>query len=84
MDGLCLKCPEEYRRCVTVLSVIQKTFCCIHNPFSSKEGITFFFPQNFAVLRGGVGVFNPPPPEILKALQNRAKLNPIVKTVKNC
>ena len=30
--------------------------------------------------RGGVGGFNPP--EILKALQNRAKLNPIVKTVK--
>jgi len=25
-----------------------------------------------------------PPPEIPKALQNRAKLNPIVKTVKNC
>ena len=24
------------------------------------------------------------PHEILKALQNRAKLNPIVKTVKNC
>ena len=24
------------------------------------------------------------PPEILKALQNRAKLNPIVKTVRNC
>jgi len=32
--------------------------------------------------RGGFGVFNPPS-EILKALQNRAKLNPIVKTVKN-
>ena len=32
---------------------------------------------------GGFGVFKPPP-EILKALQNRAKLNPIVKTVKNC
>jgi len=28
---------------------------------------------------GGVGVFNRP--EIPKALQNRAKLNPIVKTV---
>jgi len=28
--------------------------------------------------------FNPPPPEIPKALQNSAKLNPIVKTVKNC
>ena len=31
------------------------------------------------------GVSRPPPPqEIPKALQNRAKLNPIVKTVKNC
>ena len=33
---------------------------------------------------GGFGVFNPPPPEIPTAFQNRAKLNPIVKTVKNC
>ena len=33
---------------------------------------------------GGFGVFKRPPSEILKALQNRAKLNPIVKTVKNC
>jgi len=31
-----------------------------------------------------VGGFNAPPPEIPKTLQNRAKLNPIVKTVKNC
>jgi len=28
----------------------------------------------------GDGGFKPPPPEIPKALQNRAKLNPIVKT----
>ena len=35
------------------------------------------------VTRGrGVGAFNPP--EISKALQNRAKLTPIVQTVKNC
>ena len=34
------------------------------------------------VPRGGWGI--QPPPEILKALKNRAKLNPIVKTVKNC
>ena len=34
---------------------------------------------------GGLGCSNhPPPPEIPKALQNRAKLKPIVKTVKNC
>jgi len=34
------------------------------------------------VPREGFGGFNSPPPETLKALQNRAKLNPIVKTVK--
>jgi len=36
--------------------------------------------------RGGKfgGSNHPPPPEIPKSLQNRAKLNPIVKTVKNC
>jgi len=33
---------------------------------------------------GGLGGFKPPPPEIPKAFQNRAKLNPIVKTAKNC
>jgi len=33
----------------------------------------------------GLGCSTPrPPPEIPKALQNLAKLNPIVKTVKNC
>ena len=30
------------------------------------------------------GGSNPPTPKIPKALRNRAKLNPIVKTVKNC
>ena len=34
------------------------------------------------VPRGFWGV--QPPPEIPKAIKNRAKLNPIVKTVKNC
>jgi len=33
---------------------------------------------------GGFGVLKSPPPEIQKAPQNRAKLNSIVKTVKNC
>jgi len=32
----------------------------------------------------GFGLINPTPNEIPKALQNRAKLNPIVETVKNC
>ena len=35
------------------------------------------------VPRGG-GEVQTPPPEIPKDLQNHAKLNPIVKTVKNC
>jgi len=34
--------------------------------------------------RTGRGSNPPNPHEIPKALQNRAKLNPIVKTVKNC
>jgi len=34
--------------------------------------------------RGGGVVGGFKPPEIPKALQNRAKLNPIVKTIKNC
>ena len=33
---------------------------------------------------GGLGVQTlPPPPEVSKALQNRAKVNPIVKSVRN-
>ena len=35
------------------------------------------------VPRGGFGCSNTPP-EIPKALQNRTKLNPILKTVKHC
>ena len=36
------------------------------------------------VPRRVLGCSTPPTPEIPKALQNRAKLNPTVKTVKNC
>ena len=36
-----------------------------------------------AYREGGLRGSTPSPPEIPKALQNRAKLNPIVKTVKN-
>jgi len=32
----------------------------------------------------GGRVFKPPPPKIPKVFQNRAKLSPILKTVKNC
>jgi len=39
--------------------------------------------QTSGVPRGVWGGLTPPP-EVPKALQNRAKLNPIVKTVKYC
>ena len=42
-----------------------------------------YWQQPVAYRGGGWGV-QTPPPEIPKAHQNRAKLNPIVKTVKNC
>ena len=51
--------------------------------------VCVIIPQTTAMMpvanrgRGGLGC-STPPPEMLKALQNRAKLNPIVKTVKNC
>jgi len=41
-------------------------------------------PSGVARGRGFWGVQTPSPPEIPKILQNRAKLNPIVKTDKNC
>jgi len=39
--------------------------------------------QQWRTEGGGGGCQTRPPPEIPKALQNRAKLKPIVKTVKN-
>ena len=57
-----------------------------HPPFCVHATATLShcdMKQETVAYRGGVGVFNTPP-EIAKALQNRAKLNPIVKTVKNC
>ena len=47
------------------------------------EGKEYMFQP--VAYRGGGGLGgSTPPPKIPKALQNRAKLNPIVKTVKNC
>ena len=46
--------------------------------------VTYYDIWNQWRTGGGVGVFKPSPLEILKALQNPVKLNPIVKTVKNC
>ena len=55
-------------------------FSCFPHPPHAPS-----FNNAVAYRGGGLGMFNlPPHPEIMKVLQNRAKLNPIVKTVKNC
>ena len=68
---------------------LQEIICCVSVLISHSHWLnnTKSFPINLltsGVLRGGGWCVQTPPPEILKALQNRAKLNLIVKTVKNC
>jgi len=55
----------------------------LHDSRSHTE-VKFSCFLQFSGVPGGGGVQNTPAPEIPKTLQNRAKLNPIVKTVKNC
>jgi len=71
--------------CVFHLGVgILREFHTERNAYKHKSTLFLKYVAHSGVPRGGFGVFEPPPPEIPKALQNRAKLNPIVKTVKNC
>ena len=66
------------------LSLIPYKYSVIQKDGLNFVSLYFAFTQTSGVPRGGgVGVFKPPP-EILMALQNRAKIKPIVKTVKNC
>jgi hypothetical protein len=71
-----------------VLDGIVYIFVIGHNGMDAIK-LNNIVSYTSGVPRGGRGVQPPPPsPQILleipKALQNRAKLNPIVKTVKNC
>jgi len=56
--------------------------CALRNRSNAPSQITNALQSNQWRTEGGFGVQIPL--EIPKALQNRAKLNPIVKTVKNC
>jgi len=51
--------------------------------FQLKKSVSLLLSRQW-LTEGGFGVSPPPPPEIPKALQNRAKLTLIVKTVKHC
>jgi len=72
---------------VTLYTLVYKTWLSINLFFLAVSSGSFVFSLlTFLLLlmysvayRGGS-----PLPEIPKALQNRAKINPIVKTVKNC
>jgi len=72
-------------RATTTQLLSSGEFCKLRYNITSVNSASakrFFLYQSVAY-RGGFGGFNTPP-EIPKALQNRAKLNPILKTVKNC
>ena len=76
--GMCLYCPRPLgRKKKGTKRGKCKNLICLNQQKKSCQSCISGVP------RGGWGV-QTSPPEILKALQNRAKLNPIVKTVKNC
>ena len=59
--------------------------CGVHDFAVALDFRKLFGSLYSVAYRGGGGRGStPPPPEIRKALRNRAKLNPIVKTAKNC
>ena len=57
---------------------------CSYFWYVISSGQSLTGAKSSGVPRGGVWGFQTPPLKISKALQNRAKLNPIVKTVNNC
>ena len=70
---------------IAVITVIGRFVCYCMRKAGTRISETYRTElsgtHTSGVPRGGV---QPPPPDIPKAHQNRAKLNPIVKTVKNC
>jgi len=73
------------RRCLACLSSCGATQFSVL-VMNTTGFLIFLYQSTLCQWRteGEFGGFNPPTPEIPKVLQNRAKLNPIVKTVKNC
>ena len=73
--------PYQYQHChenlkahrLLMVTVYRNYWCSLHWFGTHWTGVS-------GIPRGG----STPPPEIPKAPQNHAKLNPIVKTVKNC
>ena len=63
------------------ISISLRLFARLRSAWHSYTYFSYWIPTIGVPRMGGIwGVY--PPPEIPKALQNRAKLNPIVKTVK--
>jgi len=70
---------------ISCLGLKTPRFCHGMNKVGKSPGNILNMWMSVAYRGGGeLGCSNPPPPEIPKTLQNRAKLNPSVKTVKNC
>jgi len=65
--------------------ILSSQYCYVLEHLHTQQSLTNHMSQWHT--EGGVWGAQPPPtptPEIPKVLQNCAKLNPIVKTVKNC
>ena len=77
-----MKNIKYYKPVYSLLSPTPTHSPALILPYSCPSRLPLSTPLSVAY-RGGFGVFTPPP-ENLKALQIPAKLNPIVKTVKNC
>jgi len=73
-------CDKSCRSCLLFVSAMLWTVQILYTSVRWVQWRT-----EVVVVAAAEGGFKPPPPlEISKALQSRVKLNPIVKTVKNC
>ena len=69
----------------SIFKILELYACTIELEYQYDYtcGLILTHYKSVAYRGGGVWCVQPPP-EIPKAFQNRAKINPIVKTVKNC
>ena len=84
MQYFALVCWETSRG-LQKFSVLRRVVVLPPVSFDTNLLSTYSWLKSTGLCQWRTGGFKPPPPpEIPKAHQNRAKLNPIVKNVKNC
>jgi len=74
----------EILRTVNIKVFWIATKCSLLSTEVSERPTSVFIASHQWRTEGGLGGSTPPPPKFRRPFQNRAKLNPIVTTVKNC